>query len=79
MTDLQIHSEYITLSQLLKMVNAISSGGMAKWYLQEHVVFLNGEQEQRRGKKLRDGDVILLPELGKFKITEVVDGSPNAY
>lgn len=79
MTDLQIHSEYITLSQLLKMVNAISSGGMAKWYLQEHVVFVNGEQEQRRGKKLRDGDLVMLPSLGKFKITEVVDGSSDVY
>lgn len=79
MTDLQIHSEHITLSQLLKMVNVISSGGMAKWYLQEHVVYVNGEQEQRRGKKLRDGDIVMLPELGKFKITEVVDGSADVY
>ena len=79
MTDLTIHSEYITLGQLLQIVNAISSGGMAKWYLSEHIVYLNGEQEQRRGKKLRDGDIIALPELGKFKIIEEVNGSPNAH
>ena len=41
------------LGQLLKMTNAISSGGMAKWFLEEHVVFVNDEEEQRRGKKLR--------------------------
>ena len=79
MTDLRIHSEYITLGQFLKMINAISSGGMAKWYLDEHVVYINGEQEQRRGKKLRDGDVIMLPGLGKYKITEAVDGSADVH
>lgn len=78
MTDLRIHSEYITLGQFLKMINAISSGGMAKWYLDEHVVYINGEQEQRRGKKLRDGDVITVPEFGKFKIIEDLDGTTDA-
>ena len=50
------------------MTNAISSGGMAKWFLEEHIVYVNGEEEQRRGKKLRHGDIIKLPEVGKFKI-----------
>lgn len=79
MTDLIIHSEYVTLGQFLQMINAISSGGMAKWYLSEHIVYVNGEQEQRRGKKLRDGDVIALPALGKFKIIEELHRSPNAH
>ncbi|MBO1912427.1 RNA-binding S4 domain-containing protein, partial [Microvirga sp. 3-52] len=35
MNDLKINTEFITLGQLLKMTNAISSGGMAKWYLDE--------------------------------------------
>ena len=52
MNDLNINTEFITLGQLLKMTNAISSGGMAKWYLDEHIVYVNGEEEQRRGKKL---------------------------
>ena len=79
MTDLTIHSEFITLGQLLQMVNLIGSGGMAKWYLDEHVVYVNGEQEQRRGKKLRDGDLVELPELGMFKIKEEIDGTTDAH
>lgn len=79
MTDLTIHSEYITLAQFLKMTNVISSGGMAKWYLSEHIVYVNDEEEQRRGKKLRHGDVIEIPSLGKFKITEETDGTTDAY
>lgn len=79
MIEVNIDTEYVTLGQLLKMTNAISSGGMAKWYLEEHVVFVNDEQEQRRGKKLRHYDVIKLPDLGTFKINELPDGSTNAY
>ena len=79
MNDLNIDTEFITLGQLLKMTNAISSGGMAKWYLEEHVVYVNGEEEQRRGKKLRHDDVIKLPEFGTFKINEITDGSTDVY
>lgn len=79
MKDLNINTEFITLGQLLKMTNAISSGGMAKWYLDEHIVYVNGEEEQRRGKKLRHDDVIKLPELGTFKIIEMTNGSSNVH
>lgn len=56
--EIKIDDEFITLGQLLKMVDLISSGGLAKWYLSEFRVQVNGEPEQRRGKKLRAGDVI---------------------
>lgn len=59
-THVIIQSEYITLGQLLKEQTIISSGGMAKWYLQEHEVLLNGEPENRRGKKLFDQDKVEL-------------------
>ncbi|AOV06352.1 S4 domain-containing protein YaaA [Sporosarcina ureilytica] len=79
MKDLTIHSEFITLGQFLKMVNVISSGGMAKWYLDENTVYVNNEPEQRRGKKLRHNDIVEIPDLGKFKINEETDGSPDVY
>ena len=62
MENLTIDTEFITLGQLLKMTNTISSGGMAKWFLDEYIVYVNGEEEQRRGKKLRDGDIVKIPE-----------------
>ncbi|CAK1230240.1 S4 domain-containing protein YaaA [Fructobacillus fructosus] len=55
---LAITTEYITLQQLLKITNIIHSGGQAKGYLAEQRVLLNGEEEQRRGKKLYPGDLI---------------------
>ena len=54
--------EYITLNVLLKIADIIPTGGMAKIFLQENVVFVNGEEEKRRGRKLYRGDVI---QIGK--------------
>lgn len=68
MQEISIGEEFITLGQLLKMTDAISSGGMAKWFLSEHDVYVNGEIEDRRGRKLRDGDVINIPGIGRFRI-----------
>lgn len=68
MQDIKIDEEFITLGQLLKITDAISSGGMAKWFLQENAVYVNGEVDDRRGRKLRDGDVINIPGYGRFQI-----------
>ena len=54
----QLQDEYITLQQLLKVCDVISSGGQVKAYLAENPVLVNGEPENRRGKKLRAGDVV---------------------
>ena len=56
--NIKITTEYITLTQLLKEENIISSGGQAKYYLMDFPVLLNGETENRRGKKLYNHDEI---------------------
>ncbi len=58
MKKLFIDNEYITLTQFLKIESFIGSGGEAKYFLAEEKVYLNGILENRRGKKLYDGDVI---------------------
>lgn len=50
--------EYITLQSLLKVANVISTGGMAKMFLEENEVLVNGEFENRRGRKLYSGDKV---------------------
>ena len=55
----KITTEYITLGQLLKFAQIIQNGGQAKSYLAENEVLVNGEPDQRRGRKLRPGDEIL--------------------
>ena len=61
-----LKTEYMTLGQFLKEVDVISSGGMAKWFLQEHTVFVDGEAENRRGRKLYADMMIEIPDVGTF-------------
>lgn len=58
MKTIKITTEYITLQQLLKMEDFISSGGQAKYYLLENEVYVNDELDQRRGRKLYPSDKI---------------------
>lgn len=67
MKKIEIHSEYITLGQFLKFTDVISSGAMAKMYLSDNVVYVNGVEENRRGRKLYVGDEIELENM-KFVI-----------
>ena len=50
--------EYITLNVLLKITGLIQTGGEAKWFLADNDVYVNGEKENRRGRKLYREDVI---------------------
>ena len=53
-----IYDEYITLSQFLKIVDLVQSGGEAKSFLLSKKVIINGEADNRRGRKLRKNDLI---------------------
>ena len=56
--QLKSDQEYITLQSLLKITDIISTGGMVKAYLAENEVLVNGELEDRRGRKLYPGDKV---------------------
>lgn len=58
MKPIKINNDYIELQQLLKLEDFISSGGAAKYFLADNEVYVNGELENRRGKKLYPGDII---------------------
>lgn len=54
-TIIEITTEYITLGQFLKFAGIIRNGSMAKEYLLTNKVSVNGEKEDRRGRKLYKG------------------------
>ena len=60
--DYTLFDEFITLQALLKELGIIDSGGAAKNFLLENTILFNGERENRRGKKLRHGDFVELPD-----------------
>ena len=59
--EYKLFDDYITLQALLKELSIIHSGGAIKGFLANNIVLFNGEEEKRRGKKLRHGDVITIP------------------
>ncbi|MDA1477036.1 S4 domain-containing protein YaaA [Bacillus changyiensis] len=63
-----IDTNMITLGQFLKLADVIQSGGMAKWFLSEYEVFVNGEPDNRRGRKLYVGDVVMIKGVGSFQV-----------
>ena len=56
-----LKDEYITLGQLLKFMGQIATGGEAKTFLAEVRVKVNGERDERRGRKLYAGDTVEVP------------------
>lgn len=63
-----IKDEYITLGQLLKLTELIQSGGQAKAFLSMATIYINGDKENRRGKKLYPGDHVVIEGKGSYEI-----------
>lgn len=60
MQEITIKDEYIKLGQALKLAGLVGSGVEAKILIQDGLVTVNGEVEERRGRKLYQGDVFEL-------------------
>ena len=50
--------EFIKLGQALKAAGLVGSGVEAKIVIQNGEVLVNGEVDDRRGRKLYDGDIV---------------------
>ena len=57
---IEITTEYITLQQFLKLCGEASTGGQAKIIATTADITVNGEPENRRGRKLRPGDEVVI-------------------
>ena len=57
-TEIPIHTEFIKLQDFLKFCNVVESGGMAKNFIVNGEVQVNGEVCTQRGRKLRPGDTV---------------------
>lgn len=58
MQTFRIKDENIKLGQALKAAGLCESGVDAKYAIQDGLVKVNGETEERRGRKLVRGDVV---------------------
>lgn len=58
----------IQLDQFLKWCRAVSTGGHGKFMIQNNMVKVNGALENRRGRKLKDGDLVQVEKVGSFRV-----------
>ena len=71
--DVRIRGETINLGQLLKLEGVIDSGAEVKAFLSTVPVWVNGEREARRGRKLRVEDIVRVGELELRLTSEDLD------
>lgn len=60
-----LEEEYIRLDDLLKLTGCVQTGGQAKVIIQTGHVLLDGEVCTMRGKKLRGGETVTVPEMNE--------------
>lgn len=66
MTEVTAGDRGLRLGQLLKLVDAVDTGGGARALLESGAVRVNGDVETRRGRQLAPGDVV---EVGGETVT----------
>lgn len=69
MKRVAIRTDYITLGQFLKLAAVIDTGGMAKAFLAEVPILVNGVPENRRGRKLYPEDRVEIEGYGTYLVT----------
>ena len=68
MHEITIRGDFITLGQLLKLAGVVGSGGETKTFLMETSIRINGEHDNRRGRKVRPGDLVHVEGDEPFKV-----------
>jgi ribosome-associated protein len=68
--DVEVRAGGIDLGQLLKFAGLADTGGDAKALLADGAVVVNGEVDTRRGRTLRDGDVVAVDGEEPVRVVE---------
>jgi hypothetical protein len=72
MQVIKIKDDNIKLGQILKLAGLVDNGVEAKYAIQNSLVFVNGQIDTRRGRKIVSGDIV------KFKDEEIkVEANDN--
>lgn len=66
--------QVLKLDQFLKLSRIVETGGQAKLLIQSGQVWVNGQVETRRGRKLYPGDRV---QVGELILQVVVEQDPE--
>ena len=75
--EVVIRDEVIRLGQFLKLADLVDTGADAKPLLAEGRVLVNGEVESRRGRQLRDGDLVIVAGAEPVRVSGRRSGQPR--
>ncbi len=64
----QIETEYITMTNLLKYAGVVMSGGQAHELIEEGCVSLNGNSVFEKRKKVYAGDVVVVDDMATITV-----------
>jgi ribosome-associated protein len=67
--SIELRTEFITLGQLVKYLGLVDSGAEVKTFLAETPILVNGEPDNRRGRKLYPGDSVTFDGEEAVRIT----------
>lgn len=59
----------IRLDRFLKWSKFVSTGGHSKYLIHNNMVAVNGVLENRRTRKLRQGDIMQVENMGSFLVS----------
>ena len=65
---IEVNTETIQLDQFLKWAGVLESGGQVKLMIEDEMILVNGIVETARRKKLHDGDVVEIKEIGSWQV-----------
>ncbi|MBA1334754.1 MAG: hypothetical protein HPY66_2658 [Firmicutes bacterium] len=65
--EIKIKGDYITLSQILKLSGAASTGGEAKFMILDGRVRVNGRIVNQRNMKIFSGDIVEVDDGVRIK------------
>ena len=65
---IEVNTETIQLDQFLKWAGVLESGGQVKLMIEDETILVNGIVETARRKKLHDGDVVEIKEMGSWQV-----------
>ncbi|AGK99632.1 RNA-binding S4 domain-containing protein [Desulfoscipio gibsoniae] len=66
-------NKQIKLDQFLKWCHVASTGGQSKYYILNNMVRVNGIPENRRSRKLKDGDLVDVENIGSFVVVSQME------
>ena len=60
--EIEIYGDYIKVSQFLKKVGIIDTGGKTKFFIKTNKILINNKESEGRNSKIKVGDIVWIDD-----------------